>query len=73
MAAKWVEGWHFRGIDPRKWGLKGVVLGLFLRNNRRLGRNNQTCQVYEGSLARPTGLTIQSGWQANLLEKPVRS
>jgi hypothetical protein len=42
MAAKWVEGWHFNEIDPRKSGLKGVVLGLFLRNNRGLGRNNLT-------------------------------
>jgi len=32
MAGKWVPGRHFHGIVPRKLGLKGVVLGLFLQS-----------------------------------------
>jgi hypothetical protein len=31
MAESWASGGYFPGIDPRKKGLKGVVLGLFLQ------------------------------------------
>jgi hypothetical protein len=32
VGGKWVPGRHFHGIVPRKLGLKGVVLRLFLQS-----------------------------------------
>ena len=31
MVVKWASSGNFNGIDPRKKGLKGIVLGLFLQ------------------------------------------